>query len=90
MVFKFNNLGLALAMTLTFYGSVVKESELKVIKFFGLISLFVEVTGEKLVRRGAFLSPLTSVGLKKCFGLLLPHNIFIKLFLTSLLLMELH
>ena len=52
--FKFNNLGLALGTNLKFYTSVAKRLKLKVRKFWGLISTFVEVTGEKLVA-GAFL-----------------------------------
>ena len=47
--FKFNNLGLALGTNLKFYTSVAKGLKLKVKKFWGLISTFVEVTGEKLV-----------------------------------------
>ena len=44
--FKFNNLGLALGMTLKFYTSVTKGLKLKVRKFWGLIFTFVEVTGK--------------------------------------------
>ena len=55
--FKFNNLGLALGANLKFYTSVAKELKLKVRKFWGLILMFVEATGEKLVG-GAFLSLL--------------------------------
>ena len=47
--FTFNNLELALGRDLNFYTSVVKRLELKVRKLWGLISTFVEVTGEKLV-----------------------------------------
>ena len=54
--FKFNNLGLALGTNLKFYTSVAKGLKLKIRKFWGLISTFVEVTGEKLVGR-AFLHP---------------------------------
>ena len=36
-------------MTLKFYISVSKELKLKVRRFWGLISPFAEVTGEKLV-----------------------------------------
>ena len=46
---KFNNLGLALGMALTFYTSVTKGLKLKVRKFQGPVLTFVEVTGEKLV-----------------------------------------
>ena len=53
---KFSNLRLVLGMTLKFYTSVAKELKLKVIKFWGLIPTYVEVTGEKLVK-GAFCSP---------------------------------
>ena len=55
--FKFNQLGLALGIALTFYSSVAKELKLKVRRFLRLIPTFVEVTGEKLVgwsERGAF------------------------------------
>ena len=52
--FKFNKLGLALAMTLKFYTSVEKGLKLKVRKFWGLIRMLVEVTGKW---QGAFLSP---------------------------------
>ena len=45
---KFNNVGLALGMSLKFYTSVGKGSKLKVRKFFGLRPTFVDVTGEKL------------------------------------------
>ena len=45
--FKFNNLQLALGMALKFYTSVVKGLKLKVRKFLGLISMSVEVAGEK-------------------------------------------
>ena len=54
-VLEFNNLGLLLAVTLTFYTSVEKELKLKVRKFCGLSSTFVEVTREKLVRTFLFL-----------------------------------
>ena len=47
--FKFNNLGLALDMVLTFDISVAKGLKLKVRKFWGLIPTFVEVTEKKLV-----------------------------------------
>ena len=54
--FKFNNLGLALAMALKFYTSVAKGLKLKVRKFWGLISTFVEVCRWK-TGRGAFYPP---------------------------------
>ena len=47
--FKFDNLGLALGTNLKFYTNVAKGLKLKVRNFWGLISMFVEVTGEKLV-----------------------------------------
>ena len=40
---------MALDMTLKFYASVAKELKLKVRRFWGLISTFAEVAGEKLV-----------------------------------------
>ena len=43
--FKLNNLGLALGMTLEFYTGVEEGLKLKVRKFWGLITTFVEVTG---------------------------------------------
>ena len=62
--FSFNNLGLAPGMALKFYTSVAKGLKLKVRKFLGVIPKFVEVTGEKLVRR-AFMSPPTPwIGLR--------------------------
>ena len=50
--FKFNNLGLAQGMVLKFYASVAKVLKLKVRKLRGLILMFVEVSGEKLVGKG--------------------------------------
>ena len=47
--FKFNNFGLALGTNLKFCTSVEKVLKLKVRKFWGPNSTFVEVTGEKLV-----------------------------------------
>ena len=46
---KLNNMRLELDITLKFYISVAKELKLKVKEFWGLISTFVEVTGEKLL-----------------------------------------
>ena len=46
--FKFDNYGLALGTNLKFYTSVGKGLKLNVRKFWGLIPIFVEVTGEKL------------------------------------------
>ena len=60
--FKFNNLGLAVGMTLEFYASVAKGLKLKVRKFWGLIPTFVEVTVENLAE-GLFCPP-SWVGLK--------------------------
>ena len=48
--FKFNNLELALDMNLKFYTSVTKGFKLKVRKFWELVTTFLEVTREKLVR----------------------------------------
>ena len=49
---KFNNLRLAVGMSLQFYINVVKGLKLNGRKFWGLISTFVKVTGEKLVETG--------------------------------------
>ena len=54
--FKFNNLGLALSISLKFYSSVAKKLILKFRKFWGLVPTFLEVTGEKLVG-GLFAPP---------------------------------
>ena len=54
--FNFNNLGLALGMTLKFNKSVAKGLKVKLKMFWGLSPTFVEVTGEKLLR-GSFLAP---------------------------------
>ena len=63
---KFNNLGPTLGTNLNFYTSVAKGLKLKVRKLLGLISTFVEVTGEKLVGAGAagYLSPQSWIGLR--------------------------
>ena len=45
--FKFINFRLALGMTLKFYASVTKRLKLKFRKFWELILMLVEVTGEK-------------------------------------------
>ena len=58
--FKFNNLGLALRATLKFSISMAKGLKLKVRKFWGLISTFVEVTGEKLIGGGGLFAPAPS------------------------------
>ena len=47
--FKFNNLGLPLGANLKFYTSVAKRLQLKIRKFWRLISTFVEVTRETQV-----------------------------------------
>ena len=47
-------MGLALDIALKFYASVTKGLKLKVRKVLGLISAFVEVTGEKLVEGGGY------------------------------------
>ena len=47
--FKFNNLTLTLSFALKFYTSLAKRLQLKVRKFLGLLSMFVEVKGEELV-----------------------------------------
>ena len=44
-------------MALKFCTSAVKWLKLKVRKVLGLIPMFLEVTGEKLVERGTFCSP---------------------------------
>ena len=54
--FRLDNFGLPLGMTLTFYTSVTKGLKLKARKFWGLIPMSVEVTGEKL--SGGFFAPL--------------------------------
>ena len=54
--FKLIFLGLALGKNLKFYTSLSKGLRLKVRKILGLISTFVEVTGEKLIG-GDFLPP---------------------------------
>ena len=56
-MFKFNNLGLVLGANLKFYTSVAKGLKLKVRTFWGLISMFAEVTGGKLVEGALLPSP---------------------------------
>ena len=56
--FKFNNFGLALDTNLKFYNSMAKGLKLKIRKFWGLIPMFVEVTGEKLVGGDLFDHPI--------------------------------
>ena len=48
---KFNNLNVALVMTLTFYTSVVKGLKLRIRKFWRLILTLGEVVGKKIVER---------------------------------------
>ena len=57
MIFKFNNLALALGVAMKFYISVAKGLKLKVRKFWRLISTFVEVTRKKTGRRGELPPP---------------------------------
>ena len=47
--FNFNNLGLAMGISLTFYTRLPKDFKIKVRKFWELILTFVEVIGETLV-----------------------------------------
>ena len=78
--FKFNKLGLALFTNLKFYTSVAKGLKLKVIKIWGLIPTFVDVTRKKLVW-GAFLHPppppLSWIGLKVHSDLKIYRYIFL-------------
>ena len=60
--FKLYNLELALGMALKFCESVAKGLKLNIRKFLGIISMFVEVPGEKLVG-GAFWPSTSSIGL---------------------------
>ena len=46
--FKFNNLVVELGVAMTFYANEPKSVKLKLRNFCGLISTFLEVTGEKL------------------------------------------
>ena len=63
--FKFNNLELALGSNLKFYTSMAKGLKVKVRKIWGLIPLFVENTGEKLVGGPLCLPPILN-RVKKC------------------------
>ena len=77
--FKFNNLGLALGMNWNFYTSVAKGLKLKVRKFFGLVPMFVEVTGEKTAGDFWLPSILNSVNMQptnKIFKKILEDNSF--------------
>ena len=58
----YNNLRLAIGMTLKFYTSEAKVLKLKVKKLLGVILMFVEVTGKKLVGE-AFPPPAFWIGL---------------------------
>ena len=49
---QFNNLGLDVGMDLKTYISVADRLKIKVRKFWEIIPIFVEVTGEKLIRGG--------------------------------------
>ena len=80
--FKFNKLGLALGTNFKFCTSVAKRLKLKVWKFWGLVSTFLEVTGEKLVG-WAFLPPPPILNRVKC--LIYYHVCFILLFLYLIL-----
>ena len=53
---KFHNLRVAQGFALKFYTSVAKGLKLKVKKFRGLFSTVLELTGEKLVDGGGFLT----------------------------------
>ena len=59
--FKFDNLGVELAKNRKFYTNVAKGLKLKVRKSWGLIPMFVEVTGEKLVEGHFCLPPPLSL-----------------------------
>ena len=67
VLFKLNNLGLALGMVLKFYTSVAKGLKLKIRKFLRLLFMFVEVTGEKLVAEEGerFASHPLQLGIKR-------------------------
>ena len=56
--FQFNNVGLALRMVLEFCASLGKWLKLKFREFWGLIPMFVEVTGENLVVGSLFAPPI--------------------------------
>ena len=64
--FKFNNLGLALGKNLKFFTSVAKGLKIKVRRFWGQNSTFLENTGEKLVG-GPFCLTSSWIGLITCF-----------------------
>ena len=86
--FKFNNLKLALGTNLKFYTSVAKGLNLKFKQFCGLITMFVEVTEEKLVkggggREGVWSTPILNIILFKIFPVNC-HIIFFQLFLFNI------
>ena len=54
---QFNNLGLDVGMDLKTYTSVANRLKIKVRKFWEITPIFVEVTGEKLIRGGRLLTP---------------------------------
>ena len=66
---KFNNLGLAQGMALTFYTGVIKGLKLKVRNFWGGVLPTFKVTGEKLVGdeggEAGFLHPPSWIGLNE-------------------------
>ena len=66
--FKFNNLGLTLGTNLKFYTSLSKGLKLKVRKFSGLTRTFIEVTGEKLDKRGRLFGPNPILNRVKAWG----------------------
>ena len=75
LCFKFNNFRVAIEKKLKFYTSVAKESKLKVRKFRWLTPMFVEFTGEKLVRAGAFCpSPILNRVNFSAYDLILSFN----------------
>ena len=67
-------MGLTIGMALKFYTSVTKGLKLKVRKFLGLIPIFVEIAGEKLVERDLFGLP-SRIGLKKQMKILAEKNV---------------
>ena len=58
---QFNNLGLDVGMDLKTYISVADRLKIKVRKFWEIIPIFVEVTGEKLIREAPPIHPINSV-----------------------------
>ena len=76
-MFNFNNLGVALDTNLKFYTSVTKGLKLKVKKFWGPITTFVDVIGENLVKEhGGFLrSPILNGAISHVPGTIFLYNI---------------